>query len=437
MKLPKWPLPSGKDKIELGLERMQKLLEKLGNPEKNIPPVFHVAGTNGKGSVTSFLKYIFEKGGYKVHRYTSPHLVNFNERIEIAGEVIKDEYYEELAEECKCVIEKFNLEASYFEIITAVAFLAFARNKADVTVLEVGLGGRLDATNVIDNPLVSIITSISRDHMKQLGNALSSIAMEKVKIVKPGFPVVISLQPQTVENLLKREAKKLSSPAFVYDAHWKYKMTDENTCLYTGFGRNITTPLPSLLGVHQIINAGTAISAILCQNKIPITNEAIIEGVKNTTWRGRLQKIENTILNDYLEKGTLLYLDGAHNEGGARVLGNWLDHEDYKEMRLNIIIISILERKDSKSFIKNIRYHATMAIIVDHHVEEGETNPYKDSETFKKELEAAGYVGVKIANSVQEALKMTWSRDRTKILKRVVICGSLYFIGEVLEIIEN
>jgi dihydrofolate synthase/folylpolyglutamate synthase len=273
--------------------------------------------------------------------------------------------------------------------------------------------------------------------MKQLGNTLKSIAMEKVKIVKPGFPVVISSQPQAIERLLKKEAKKMGSPTFVFGEHWSYKMTDENTCSYNGFSRNIKTPIPSLPGIHQIINAGTAIGAILCQNKISVTDKAIAEGVRKTIWRGRLQKIENTVLNKYLEEDTLLYLDGAHNEGGAKALADWFDYEDHKEVRLNIIIISILERKDSKAFIKNIKNHATMAIIVDHQAEEGEANQYKDCKVLKKELETAGYVNVRIANSVQEALKMTKCRNRTKILKRAVICGSLYFIGEILEIMEN
>ena len=184
MKFPEWPLHSTINKSILGLDRIQKLLDILGNPEKKLPPVFHIAGTNGKGSTSAFIKYILEDAGYKVHRYTSPHLVEFNERIEISGKKVTDEYYNELAQECKFAVEKYNLDVTYFEIITTIAFMAFVRNEADATILEVGMGGRLDATNVVDNQLVSIITPISLDHTETLGDTLEKIAMEKFGIVK-------------------------------------------------------------------------------------------------------------------------------------------------------------------------------------------------------------------------------------------------------------
>jgi dihydrofolate synthase/folylpolyglutamate synthase len=438
MKTPNWPVLSSKNEIKFGIERMKTLLEKLGNPEKDMPPVFHVAGTNGKGSTTAYLKHIFEAQEYKVHRNTSPHLVEFNERIEVCGKPITDEYYNELAKECRQVVEKHNLDASTFEIITAIAFLAFAKNNADITVLEVGLGGRLDATNVVDNPLASIITPISFDHMEQLGNKLELIAMEKMGIAKKNCPVFIAKQEKIVSKVLNEKARELSCPVFEDGVDWEYKNIGNGFCSYKGFGKNFKTPMPSLLGKHQLINAGAAISAALFQDKIKVSEEAVCNGLKNTVWPGRIQKVENTILNKLLSGKYELYLDGAHNEAGARALGDWLTEEKKNKGGENVIIASILKRKDSLSFIKNIK-SAIDKVIVINNLEQSDTvdsrNTFKEGDVLKKEFEDSGFTNVIAVDSLELAFKE--ANYKTGSLRRITICGSLYFVGHVLGIIAE
>jgi dihydrofolate synthase/folylpolyglutamate synthase len=438
MKTPNWPTLSSKNEIKFGIERMKTLLEKLGNPERNMPPVFHVAGTNGKGSTTAYLKHIFEAQGYKVHRNTSPHLVEFNERIEVCGKPITDEYYYELAKECRQVVEKHNLDSSAFEIITAIAFMAFARNDADVTILEVGLGGRLDATNVVDNPLASIITPISFDHMEQLGDKLELIAMENMGIAKKNCPVLIAKQEKIVSKVLNERAKELSCPVFKDGIDWEYEDIGNGFCSYKGFGKNFKTPMPSLLGKHQLINAGVAISTVLFQDKIKVSEEAVCNGLKNTVWPGRIQKVENTILNKLLSGKYELYLDGAHNEAGARALGDWLTEEKKNKGGENVIIVSILKRKDSLSFIKNIK-SAVAKVIVINNLGQSDTvdshNAFKEGDVLKKEFEDSGFTNVMAVDSLELAFRE--ANYKTDYLRRITICGSLYFVGHVLEIIAK
>jgi dihydrofolate synthase/folylpolyglutamate synthase len=353
MKLPEWPLPKTINRIYLGLERIRKLLDKLGNPERQLSPVFHIAGTNGKGSVSAFLKSILEARGYRVHRNTSPHLVKFNERIEICGREIEDDYYRELADECRYTMEKNNLDASYFEIIVAIAIMAFARSESDATILEVGMGGRLDATNVIESPLVSIITPISQYHTESLGDTVEKIALEKVGIAKRNRPVIISEQPESVVKVLEEELRPMDCPSHVAGRDWYCKKIDD-FCEFDGFRRKIKIPLPALEGNHQITNAGTAVAAILCQDKLSIGESDISKGLRNVSWRARLQNLAGTKLQSYVGENSELYLDSGHNEGGARVLGDWLRDRDRIEERDNILIICMLKRKNSKAFIDAI-----------------------------------------------------------------------------------
>ncbi|MDR2760644.1 MAG: bifunctional folylpolyglutamate synthase/dihydrofolate synthase [Rickettsiales bacterium] len=453
MKIPKWPTAKGMDgraadvndvrsvdQIKFGFERTKLFLSKLGNPEKNIPPVFHVAGTNGKGSITAFLKYMLQEQGYTTHRYTSPHLVNFNERIEIAGKEIADEYFDELAEECRKTILEHQLEASFFEIITAIAFLAFSRNRADAVILEVGLGGRLDATNVIDDPAAVIISSISYDHTHILGNTLKQIAMEKFGIVKPNRPIIMPGQRSETLKAIGAEAKKINCPIWGRNVSWRYDQIDNESCLYEGFGKKFKTPLPSLSGRHQIENAGTAISALLSQKILPISLDAIKSGLKKTEWRGRIQKIENTPLNKYIPPDAELYFDGAHNESGALALANWIAAENKKELRQNIIIVGILERKKSRGILRNLIKVADSIIAVDHINKYYDPNgntlaPFKAAAAIKKECGSLGFTKAQAKESVIEALKSTV--DQPRALKRITVCGSLYLIGDVLGLIDQ
>lgn len=426
MKFPEWPLYSTINRSVLGLERIQKLLDILGNPEKKLPPVFHIAGTNGKGSTSSFIKYILEDAGYKVHRYTSPHLVEFNERIEISSRKISDKYYEELARECKFVVEKHNLDVSYFEIITVTAFIAFSKNDADAVILEVGMGGRLDATNVINNPLVSIITPISLDHMETLGDTVEKIAMEKFGIVKENHNVVISKQTKNVENLLYKNSKKLNCPIFVHNKDWIYTKTLDNQCIFEGFSKKITTPLPNLEGEHQIINAGTAIASLMCQNVLKINDINIYNGIKNTQWPARLQNLTKTKYKKLLNSNDEFYIDGSHNEDGARVLKNWLEEKNKKDKRYNILIICMLNRKDVKTFAKIIEPIFDNIIIVSNKNEK-----YIPSDEFEKIFNNLGKNILAKCQNISEAFNIIKTLEPQKT-KRIVACGSLYFCGEIL-----
>ena len=431
MKYPNYPNHNGINKIKLGLERMKNLVDKLNNPQNKIRNIFHVAGTNGKGSTTAFLKSILEKGGYTVHRYTSPHLVRFNERIEICGKEISDDYYNELADECKFIIEKYNIDASFFEIVTAIAFLAFSRNEADATILEVGLGGRLDATNIIENPLVSIITPISFDHMHILGDTLDKIAMEKLAIAKENCPVIISKQQQIVIDTIKDNIK--NSPLYFYNKDYNYKKISVNTCLFEGFNRKIETPLPSLLGDHQIVNAGATIAALCCQKKLSISDNAIKNGLANTFWKARLQNLNNTKLYNYIPENSDLYLDGGHNEDGARAIRDWINsiNDSKKE---NILIISMLERKDTKTYIDIIKNSFSKIIIVSSLEYSSNMDKYKSIEDFTKEFNDAGCNIYYACHNIIDALKQTKNIGDNL---RILIAGSLYFCGDVLSLIEE
>lgn len=423
-----WPDYTLDGNPKLGLGRIVEFMEKLGNPQDNLlPPIFHIAGTNGKGSTTAYLKYILEAEGYLVHRFTSPHLVDWNERIEVSSKMITDDYAIELAKECKNFAEKNDLKLSYFEGITLIAFLAFARNPAVATILEVGLGGRLDATNVINNPLVSIITSISFDHQKTLGNTLSAIAGEKAGIIKEGKTLIINKQKQEAFDVLYKKGEEKHNKIYSYGKEWSIEKL-ENSFIYRGFGKELELPLPYLQGEYQLENAGGAISALLSQNKIKISDKAIAEGLKNVRWIGRLQDMSNNKkLTEFLPKGTELVIDGAHNEDGARGLTQWLKNK--KDNKYNILIIGILERKDSKDYINKLEKAFDLVITISMKNEEKSKSP----QLLKEEFLEAGWNNVIDKNDFKEALKYIGNKFNNGESLRVIIAGSLYLMGEVIE----
>lgn len=435
MQFPTWPNPKQMNSIKLGLDRIEKLLEKLDNPHKKLPPIFHIAGTNGKGSTSAFIKYILEGQGYKVHRNTSPHLVRFNERIEVSSKEITDDYYYELADECRFVIEKYNLEVSYFEIITAIAFMAFSRNEADATILEVGLGGRLDASNIIKNSAVSIITPISLDHTKILGDTLDKIAIEKISIAKNNCPIIVSKQENIVNETIKQylQDNNKNCPTYFFGKDYTFKKISDFECEFTGFSQQFKTKLPNLEGEHQIINAGTAIASILCQNQLKIDTDKISNGINKTFWKGRLQNLINTKLQEFTKRDSELYLDGGHNEGGAITIKNWVENKNKQENRENVLIISMLERKDTRSFINIIKNTFDKVIIVSN---QNGTDKYKSIEDFTNEFKEFGVDIFYGCNNIIEALQKTKEIQSDKKL-RILMCGSLYFCGDVLSLIES
>ncbi len=429
-----WPEYSNDGKAKLGLDEMIKLLNKIGNPQEKIPPIFHIAGTNGKGSTTSFIKYILEAEGYKVHRFTSPHLIDVNERIEISSNIITDDYLNELSKECKFLVEKYDINLSYFEGQMFIAFLAFLRNPAIATILEVGLGGRLDATNVIKNPLVSVITSLSYDHTKILGDTIDRIAFEKAGIIKNNGNVIVGKQNnEVIYNFFDIIAKCRNVNLYKYDKDWNIKKI-EDTFIFYGFGRELELPKLQLYGKHQIYNAGNAIAAILSQNKIKVSNKAIICGLKNTEWPGRLQNIKNTKLGQFLPKDFELWLDGAHNEGGATIINDWIDEENKKEKMPTFVIIGMLSRKNSYDFIDKLKKSIDYAFGINIHTDD----EIKDCKEIQNELLSYGIAKSYCEENFIDALKNININFGTKFKKaRVLICGSLYLVGEVLEYIKN
>lgn len=306
--------------IELSLDRLYRLLDRLGNPQDRTPPVIHVAGTNGKGSTIACLRAIMEAAGYKCHIYTSPHLLTFNERIRLAGEVISDEYLIGLIEEVKRVNDGEPI--SFFEITTAVAFLAFSRVPADVVLLEVGMGGLNDATNVVRAPFMTVITTISYDHVDWLGRTLPEIARQKAGIMKPGVPCVVGHQLDwacaEVMPVFEARSQELNAPLIVsadtaaHPGGMAYR-SDEAETIY---------PRPSLPGAHQLWNAGTAITLLKNQTRFIITDDHIAAGLSQAEWPARLERITTGAVAAMLPPGWELWYDGAHNDSCGQVLGD-------------------------------------------------------------------------------------------------------------------
>lgn len=421
VKLPHWPKITERSNIELGLGRVKALLNELDNPHQKLAPVIHVAGTNGKGSTIAFLKSIFEASGYKVHTYTSPHLVRYNERIKISGFDINDEYLYEVIEETRIAADKANLKPTFFEATTIAAFVAFSRIPCDIILLETGLGGRLDATNVIDSPLCNILTSISIDHTDFLGNHILEIAYEKSGIMKKNSPVIISKQYQEVYDLLEQRAKDTESETFCFEYDWTIEKLPDGF-FYKSHDNNMKLPTPCLIGDHQFINAGNAIAAALKCKTFKITETSIIEAIQNVAWPARLQKlIEGNIL-EMLPKTCEIWVDGAHNEGGAHVLSNWLSEN---RQLPTYLIYGATKGRDCKKFLKYFKNLIECIFAV--HIE-AEALSYKASHIVNeaKELDFLVFE----AESIEYAIEQI--KQKTQNSFRIVVTGSLYLAGDIL-----
>jgi len=424
MNFPIWPDPIGYRNIDLGLDRVYKLLARLGNPHLSMPPVIHIAGTNGKGSTLSYLNAIFTEAGYKIHTYTSPHLVRFNERIILAGREIEDKYWNKLLLQCRKAAQiKPEIKVTFFEGITISAFLAFSKIKADVILLETGMGGRLDATNVVPNPLATIITSISKDHTEFLGKTLEKIAFEKAGIIKKNNLVICGKQKKSALEVIKKSAKINKSRIYIYNENWKIKKI-KNKMLFEMKGKKLLFPLPALIGDHQLENAGNAIATILTQKKFKISKNNIASGLINARWKARLEKINSGKFFDLLPKNFQLFLDGGHNEGGAKTIANWLAKDkNYK----NYLICAMLENKDSEKFLRhfvsNVNYLIGMEIN-----DEPKSKSALQIKTYAENLN----INSDSAKNFSEAIKKIITIHNSIKPARIVICGSLYFAGEFL-----
>lgn len=392
--------------IDLKIDRLQRLLLALGSPEQHLPPILHVAGTNGKGSVCAIARAVAEAAGLRVHVFTSPHLVRFNERIRLAGELVSDE---QLAT-ALAAIEAANHDnqITVFEAITAVAFWLFARVPADLCILEVGLGGRMDATNVI-TPAACAITSISLDHQEFLGHTLSLIATEKAGIIKPGIPVVTGFQPDEAMRCIAAEALQNQAPLWRRGVEWQVEPSPMGMML-----DGVALPSPALPGAHQIENAGIALTALRLAG-FDFTPDILARGLRQVTWPARLQKLTGKLAS-LLPQGSDLWLDGAHNPGGAVVLAQQL--QDWAGP--TTLILGMKKAKDASEVIRLLAPHAAAIYAV--------AEPTQHLALPVEEIIAASSGRAQPGPDVRGAL-----RQITKPT-RVLICGSLYLAGEVLKL---
>jgi len=384
-----------------------ELLEKLGQPQEHLPPVIHVAGTNGKGSTIAILRAVLEAAGYKVHAYTSPHLMRFNERIILGGREIDDAALKGLIDEI--LILNNDNDTTFFEITTAIAFAAFARTPADICLLEVGLGGRLDCTNIITDPLITIITSIGMDHSEQLGDTLDKIATEKAGIMKKGVPCIIGQQsPKAIEagviKIFENTAGALNAPLHIINSHEgsEYKTL-------------------ALKGSHQRANMAAALKAIECISEdFSLTPEHIQTGLMNVHWPARLQRLDNQHFN--LPPGWELYLDGGHNEDAGRAIANHAQQWNIENPKPLHIILAMLEGKDALAYSAPLSpYTETLSLVGI----PGEPRAQTPSDLHKSLPKGH------IFNTYQEALSHITQYSNTP--GRILIAGSLYLAGHVLK----
>jgi dihydrofolate synthase/folylpolyglutamate synthase len=409
--------------IDLGLERIERLLTALGSPERRLPPIVHVAGTNGKGSLVAYLRAMAEAAGYRVHVYTSPHLVRFNERIRVAGRLIEDDELDEVLTAC----EEANQEKpiTFFEITTAAAYLAFSRVPADIAVIEVGMGGRYDATNVID-PALSAITPIGYDHTGFLGDKLEGIAGEKAGILKRTVPAVIGRQREVSAKVIAEEAAKLMAPLFRMGREWQATPTSDGF-RYESDQITLGLPPPALAGAHQLDNAATAVACIERLNAagFRIDEVAIRKGLASVEWPARLQKLSRGPLVEALPPGGELWLDGGHNEDCgialARMASDWAKEPAPLPLYL---IFGMLTTKDAAGFLRPLARHAraARAVPIEGH------SAYTPAEACARAAEVG--LDCAPANDIGAALEDLLATQPAPM--RILICGSLYVAGEVL-----
>ncbi|MGI8704744.1 MAG: bifunctional folylpolyglutamate synthase/dihydrofolate synthase [Sphingomicrobium sp.] len=401
----------------LGLERISQLLERLERPQDRLPAVFHVAGTNGKGSTCAFLRSILESAGRKVHMFTSPHLVRFNERIRIAGNLITDEELAKLLEE---VLDSSDgIEPSFFEATTAAAFLAFTRHRADACVIEVGLGGRLDATNVIEEPLVCSIAGIGVDHRQWLGTNSGDIAAEKAGIAKVGVPLVTQRYPPLVAQRVHQAAEAVGAPWIARGALWDSRLI-RGSIRYRDRSGAMKLPMPRLPGRFQADNASLAVAMLRQQDRFAIPKDAFARGIESAEWPARLQKLEQGPLTKRLPKGSELWVDGGHNASAARQVADHVRRCFEGGLPL-VLLFASLSSKNPRSMLRPFRGLATQV----------HTLPIADhDDRSPDELAAlADEMGFEAtANpSLDKALKLV------KAPARVLVFGSVYLAGEALK----
>lgn len=403
--------------IDLGLERTERLLGALGHPEQHLPPVVHVAGTNGKGSTIAFMRAIAEAAGLSVHTYTSPHLVRFHERIVLNGAPIDEAALLSVLEECETA--NAGAPITFFEITTAAAFLAYSRSPADLLLLETGLGGRFDSTNVLADPAVTVITPVSIDHTQFLGETVEQIAFEKAGILKPGVPCVVAPQIPAALRVIEQRAAEIGAPLTIGWIDWSVAAEGDSEIIYRDTDGEIVLPSPSLGGAHQVGNAGAAIAAIRCWNASHFGIEDFAAGLSGAYWPGRLQRLGNGALSALLPEGWELWLDGGHNPAAGTALAEtasgWRDGPV-------VLICAMQENKDTAGFLAPLAAVTTRLVAIGL---PGTTPGHPPDEL----AQIADDLGIQsaTATTLEDAL-----RTVSGPAGRVLICGSLYLAGDVL-----
>jgi dihydrofolate synthase/folylpolyglutamate synthase len=441
---------------EWSLAPITAVLEKLGNPHHRLPPTFYITGTNGKGSTSAFLFSCLKEAGLRVHRYTSPHLVDWTERIVLANTEILTETLVHYLRECA---RHQVLPLSTFEALTAAAFLAFDQHPADALIVEVGMGGRLDATNILPASCMAacLMTPISLDHTQSLGPTISDITREKVEILRPHVPCVSSTQPLEAAALIAGKAECLQAPLFQEGVHWTWEIiksqsekleiprkaelfkdplsvtSDEYSpgfqlSLWDGY--NHTFPRLGLVGDHQKLNASTAVAALHAQKMLTISEESITLGLEKASWPGRLHRVTEKALCQWFPQDYELWIDGAHNEGGARILKHHIQTY-WQDGRPLVLVMGMLARKDSETFWNLLAPLAQEIWIID---------SFDDQETTSSEifLEYSSYAPVHCFSRLDTLLQ---DQEHTNKFEshhpRILFCGSLYLIGNILNLIKN
>ncbi|MBN8958868.1 MAG: bifunctional folylpolyglutamate synthase/dihydrofolate synthase [Rhizobiales bacterium] len=413
-------------RIDLTLDRVERLLARLDNPQRRLPPVIHVAGTNGKGSTVAFMRAILEAAGKSVHVYTSPNLVRVNERFRLGraggGVLVSDAELADVLTEC----ERTNGDdpITVFEIETVAGFLLFARHPADVLLLEVGLGGRLDATNVIERPLTSVITPVSFDHAEFLGNTVPQIAAEKAGILKRDVPAVIALQSNEARETIERVARQVGAPLRLAGEDWIVTQ-EHGRLVYQDENGLLDLPAPKLVGRHQFDNAGTAIAALRASNAFKLPLAAYEDGIAAAQWPARMQRLLTGRLVAQAPEGAEVWLDGGHNVDGGRAIAVALADLEERVPRPLVLIVGMLTTKDVEGFLGNLAGLAHRVIAIPIANQEKARSP----ETI---VEAARRTGTEAEVSTGTESALARVAQLNLDAPRILITGSLYLAGEVL-----
>ena len=419
--------------IDLSLGRVERLLAKLGSPHKALPPVVHIAGTNGKGSVTAYLKAILTAAGLRVHAYTSPHLVRFHERIALAradgvSQPIDEADLVDVLSRTQAVNKGDDI--TQFEITTAAAFLAFAEHPADVVLLEVGLGGRLDATNVIDQPALTVLTPISLDHADKLGSTIEAIAGEKAGILKRGVPCVVSQQEDAALDVVTQQAARVGARLVVWGQDFD-AYEQRGRLVVQRPDELLDLPLPALFGRHQIINAGTAVAAVQELPGFSIEEKAIERGLVSARWPARMQRIDEGPLPSLLRPGSELWLDGGHNPAAGQFIAQSLADLEERAPKPLYLVVGMMGLKDAAGFLGSFRGLARHVVAVP--IPGAHEAPFTPDALA--EVAQSVSINADAAPSVEAALRRVDALQPGP--KRILITGSLYLAGHVLALQEG